>query len=104
MENEVYEINEVERRNLKQYGLTKYIINSIALFVYYDGYKINPDVIDIFNRWAKACNIRIHNTETLSLLLEHIKRLAALDSVDLGKALKADGFIITAPIPNNGAK
>lgn len=86
-----------KEKDLKQFGINRYIINSIALFIFFENYEKEPSVVDVFNSWAVKNNIKIEDMETLSLLLEHIRRLINTNRGDLEKALQMDGFITRYP-------
>ena len=74
-------------------GLTKGIINSIAVYVYSLGEKNEKDVIDIFNGWADACDYKTEKLEEILFLLDFIRKLKKLKNRDLKIALEADYII-----------
>lgn len=78
----------------KEYGLNRELMNSIALFIYRKEHPAEMDPLQLFNEWASACGIRIRHAETLSGIIEHIRKISAVEKRDLEKALKLDNLLM----------
>ena len=78
----------------KEYGLNRELMNSIALFVYEKNYQREQAPLRIFNEWATACGIKVSHAETLAGIIEHIRKISAVERKDLEKALKLDNLLL----------
>ncbi|MCC8045004.1 MAG: hypothetical protein LIP12_05840 [Clostridiales bacterium] len=78
----------------KELGVSRNLMNSLALFLYYRNFNAGTDVITIYNEWAETCNIKVNNTETLANLVEYIRKLSNVSHEELSTALEMDDFKI----------
>lgn len=74
----------------KELGLTRGIMNSLALFIYNRDYPSVPSTVEIFNEWASACGVRFERADEVCSALEHIRKLSKTDRKDLGRAIALD--------------
>ena len=80
----------------KELGLTRGIMNSLALFIYNRDYPSVPGTVEIFNEWASACGVKFSRADEVCSVLEHVRKLAEVDRSDLEKALRADRLLTCA--------
>ena len=76
--------------NTKELGLTRELMNSIALFIYNRNYDSVPNAVEIFNEWATACNIKFDRADEVCAILEHIRKMSQVNRIDLRLAIKMD--------------
>lgn len=79
--------------DLKQYGLNKHIMNSLALFVYNQKLSSSDDPVNIFNAWNTLTGAEKMDLETVACILEHLRKLIKIDRKDLRQALIMDNLI-----------
>lgn len=77
---------------LDDFGLTKEIMNSLALFIFYRNYEEKTSAVQIFNDWAKICSIKFTKADTVASIVDHIRKLSNLEQGELKKAIEQDLF------------
>lgn len=86
-------MNAAEIKDTRQYGITGYMINSIALYVYNGKQGREKSVIETYNGWAAQSGIRMRDVETAVLAIDLVRQFLRMDPEDLRTALKLDGLI-----------
>ena len=76
--------------NTKELGLTKELMNSIALFIYNRDYDPVHNAVEIFNEWATATAFKFDRADEVCAMLEHIRKLSQVNRIDLRLAIKMD--------------
>ncbi len=69
-------------------------MNSLALFIYMKDYQPEQAPLQVFNEWAAACGIKVSQAETLAGIIEHIRKVLAVERKDLEKALQLDNLLM----------
>lgn len=80
----------------KELGLTRGVMNSIALFMYHRDYPKKPNAVDAFNEWATACGAKFERADEVCAVLEYVRKLTEVDRKDLEKAVEMDGLLVYA--------
>ena len=77
----------------KEHGLDRRRMNSIAVHLYNMGEGHTNDVVDIFNSWTAAKQIRFSDPMAIVVVLDYIRKLCKVSHKDLEKALLYDHLI-----------
>ena len=90
------------RASMKEYGISREVINSISLYIYNRDYPVVPNAFEIYNDWVEHCGVYPSSLDGLASIIELIRKISILSRADLKKALEYDNFHMSTdkvPLP-----